>query len=90
MFGKFLVNLIPASVLFDTGASHSFIMEHFVEKYSIPSYPLKMKLLISSPRGENRVTHSCLHVNLKIMGIVFLVNLVVLRSSGINVILGFD
>jgi hypothetical protein len=33
-----------------------------------------------------RATHSCPHVNLKIMGIDFLVNLVVLRSSGINVV----
>jgi hypothetical protein len=32
--------------------------------------------------------HSCLHVNLKIQGIDFPVNLVVLGSNGIDVILG--
>jgi hypothetical protein len=56
----FLVNFVHASVLFDLGASHSFIItEQFVEKYNIPSYPLKRKLLISSLGGEMRATHSC-------------------------------
>jgi hypothetical protein len=37
-----------------------------------------------------KVTHSCLHVNLKIQGIDFPVNLVVLGSNGIDVILGCE
>jgi hypothetical protein len=37
-----------------------------------------------------KATHSCLHVNLKIQGIDFLVNLLVLGSNGIDVILGCD
>jgi hypothetical protein len=47
-------------------------------------------LHISSPGGDMKATHSCLHVNLKIQGIDFLVNLVVLGSNGIDVILGCD
>jgi hypothetical protein len=39
--GMYLINSIPASVLFDSGASHSFLSEPFVEKYNIPKYPLK-------------------------------------------------
>jgi hypothetical protein len=35
-----------------------------------------------------KATHSCPHVNLKIQGIDFSVNLVVLGSNGIDVILG--
>jgi hypothetical protein len=86
--GTYLINSIPASVLFDSGASHSFITESFVEKHNIPKYPLKKMLHISSPGGEMKATHSCLHVNLNIQGIDFLVNLVVLGSNGIDVILG--
>jgi hypothetical protein len=86
----FLVNSIPASVLFDSGASHSFITEPFVEKHNIPKYPLKKMLHISSPGGDMKDTHLCLHVNLKIQGIYFSVNLVVLGSNGIDVILGCD
>jgi hypothetical protein len=47
-------------------------------------------LHISSPGGDMKATPSCLYVNLKIQGINFLVNLVVLGSNGIDVILGCD
>jgi hypothetical protein len=90
VYGMFLINSIPASVLFDFGASHSFITESFVEKHNIPKYPLKKMSHISSPGGDMKATHSCLHVNPKIQGIDFLVNLVVLGSNGIDVILGCD
>jgi hypothetical protein len=88
VYGMFLINSIPSSVLFDSGASHSFITESFMEKYNIQKYPLKKMLHISSPGGDMKATHSCLHV--KIQGIDFLVNLVVLGSNGIDVILGCD
>jgi hypothetical protein len=90
VYGMFLINSIPASVLFDSGASHSFITESFVKKHNIPKYPLKKMLHISSPGDDMKATHSCIHVNLKIQGIDFLVNLVVLGSKGIDVILGCD
>jgi hypothetical protein len=90
VYGMFRINSIPASVLFDSGASHSFITESFVEKHNIPKHPLKKMLHISSPGGDMKATHSCFHVNLKIQGIDFLVNLVVLGSNGIDVILGCD
>jgi hypothetical protein len=59
VYGMFLINSIPASVLFDFGASHSFVIKSFVEKHNILNYPLKRKLLIRSPGGELRATHSC-------------------------------
>jgi hypothetical protein len=90
VYGMFLVNSIPASVLFDSRASHSFITESFVEKHNIPKHPLKKMLHISSLGGDMKATHSCLHVNHKIQGIDFPVNLVVLGSNGIDVILGCD
>jgi hypothetical protein len=90
VYGMFLINSIPASVLFDSGASHSFITESFMEKHNIPKYPLKKMLHISSPGGDMKATHACLHVNLNIPRIDFPVNLVVLGSNGIDVILGCD
>jgi hypothetical protein len=90
VYGLFLINSIPASVLFDSRASHSFITESFVENHNIPKHPLKKMLHISSSGGDMKARHSCLHVNLKIQGIDFLVNLVVLGSKGIDVILGCD
>jgi hypothetical protein len=61
-----------------------------VEKHNISNYPLKCKLLIISPGGELRATHSCPQTKLEIRGISFLVELLILESSGIDVILGID
>jgi hypothetical protein len=82
VYGMFLINSIPASVLFESRASHSFITESFVEKHNLPKHPLKKMLHISSPGGDMKATHSCLHVNLKIQGIDFPVNLVVILGCG--------
>jgi hypothetical protein len=90
VYGMFLINSIPTSVLFDSRASHSFVTKSFVEKHNIPNYPLKKKLLIRSPRGEFRATHSCPQTKIEIRGLSFLVELIILELSGIDVILGID
>jgi hypothetical protein len=35
VLGTFLVNSMPAKILFDSGASHSFVMENFMDKGSL-------------------------------------------------------
>jgi hypothetical protein len=50
VLGEFLVEFTPATVLFDSGASHSFIATSFVEKHGIPSTPLEIPLVIRTPR----------------------------------------
>jgi predicted aspartyl protease len=90
VLGTFSVNSILATVLFDYGASHSFITEQFVAKHDIPMSSMKTHLLISSANGEMKSTYICPRVNLKIRGIDFQADLVVLTSSGIDVILGMD
>jgi hypothetical protein len=81
---------MPATVLFDSGTSHSFITEEFVAKHNTPMIFTKTHLLIGSPNGEMKSTYVCPQVNLKIKGIDFQADLVVLTSSGIDVILGMD
>jgi hypothetical protein len=51
VFGMFLVNSAPASVLFDSGASHSFISTQFVAKHGISVHTISNHMLVSSP-GE--------------------------------------
>ena len=41
MLGTFSVNSISATILFDYGASHSFISQAFVRMHSIPLYAMK-------------------------------------------------
>jgi hypothetical protein len=49
--GMFLVNSTPASVLFDSGASHSFITSKFVAQHNIPISPMSRHMLVTSPGG---------------------------------------
>jgi len=88
MFGKFLVHSAPASVLFDSGASHSFISAQFVAKYGIPVHTMSKHMLVSSPGGNMKATYQCLGISFKIMDRDFCANFIVLDSSGIDVILG--
>ena len=60
--GKFLINSFISLVLFDTGASHSFISRGFVDKFKSPTIALKSLMLVSSPGAEymaSRDVFSC-------------------------------
>jgi hypothetical protein len=46
VLGTFLVNSIPARVLFDSGASHSFVTEHFVKKGKLESTMMTRAMLV--------------------------------------------
>jgi hypothetical protein len=52
VLGMFLVNSTPASVLFDSGASHSFVTSHFVAQHNIPISPMSRHMLVTSPGGN--------------------------------------
>jgi hypothetical protein len=88
VFGMFLVNSAPASVLFDSGASHSFISAQFVAKHGIPVHTMSNHMLVSSPGGNMRAMYQCLGVSFKIVGREFCANFIVLESKGIDIILG--
>jgi hypothetical protein len=86
----FLASSHPATVLFHSGASHSFISSSFVVKHHLPITIMKQTMLVSSPRGEMKTKHLCPAISITIRGVDFLVNLVVLFSKGIDIILGMD
>ena len=88
VLGMFLVNSAPASVLFDSGASHSFVTSHYVAKHNLPLHTMRRHMLVSSPGGSMKAQYICPQVKLRIMGIDFPADLIVLESGGIDVILG--
>jgi hypothetical protein len=51
MMGTFLVANHPAFILFDSGASHTFISNNFVEKHCIPCTGSREGFIIHSPGG---------------------------------------
>jgi 5-methylthioribose kinase len=47
----FFINDTSAVVLFDSGASHSFISTAYIEKHNLPIALLRCQMIVSSPRG---------------------------------------
>jgi hypothetical protein len=52
VIGMFLINDISAVVLFDSGASHSFISAAYVGKHNLPLAILRCQMIVSSPGGD--------------------------------------
>ena len=90
VLGEFLVDSTLTIVLFDSGASHSFIASGFVAKHKIPTVLLKTPLVTHSLGASIKCCLGCPRVRIMIKGIEFPANLVVLQSEGIDVILGID
>src|SRR6185312_11303458 len=90
VIGEYLVSSALATVLFDSGASHSFISSSFVEKHNIPTVLLKTPILTRTPGGDIKCQLGCLRVRINLSGVEFLADLVVLKSKGIDVILGME
>jgi hypothetical protein len=90
VIGTFFINNTSTVVLFDSGASHSFISAAYVEKHNLPIALLRCQMIVSSLLGDMPTRQLCPKVNLKIWGVDFVANLIVLESKGIDVILGMD
>jgi hypothetical protein len=90
VIGMFLVNDTSAVVLFDFGASHSFISAAYVGKHNLPLALLRCQMIVSSSKGDMPARQRCPKVNLNIRGVDFVANLIVLELKGIDVIHGMD
>jgi hypothetical protein len=77
-------------VLFDTGATHSFITASWVEAHNLPITTMSTPIQIDSACGRIRADSICLNVSVEIRGIVFPANLIVMGTQGIDVILGMN
>jgi hypothetical protein len=66
IIGMFLVNDTSTVMLFDSGASHSFIFAAYVGKHNLPLALLRCQIIVSSPGGDMPARQLCPKVNLKI------------------------
>nr|XP_051208907.1 uncharacterized protein LOC127326090 [Lolium perenne] len=90
VLGTFLVNSVPSTILFDSGASHSFVTKPFVRKGGLTPTPLKRPMLVQIPGSTSKTQSSCKEVPIDIQGKRFHANLIVLGEQGLEVILGMD
>ena len=82
MLGTFDINSTPATVLFYSGASHSFISQAFVRNHSIPLCAMKNPILVNSSGGSMPASYRCLPTSLSLRGVEFQVTPIVLRTVG--------
>jgi hypothetical protein len=80
VLGMFLVNYNTTIILFDSGASHSFISVEYVTKYNLSVSLLKCHIVVSSPGGDMPARQACPRINIKIRGVDFITNLIILDS----------
>jgi hypothetical protein len=85
VLGTFLVNSIPARVLFDLGASHSFITEHFVKKGKLESTMMTRAMLVQIPGSIVKTKDNYVDVPVVIHGVSFRANLNILGTKGLDV-----
>ena len=80
VIGKFKINTFPALILFDIGASHSFLSRAFVDRNNLPTRTIDRPIKISSPGGELIANHGCRLLDLQIGKHNFPTSLIVLES----------
>ena len=89
--GTFLLSRLWARVLFDYGASHSFITSSVVIELGLEVEALEEPLYVSSPLGiRARIGMICQGCELETSGILLTVDLRIMDMSQFDVILGMD
>ena len=80
-----------SKILFDFGASHSFVATSSVDLLGLEVETLDEPLYVSSPLGTKvRIDQICRDFELEILGILLTVDLQVMDISDFDVILGMD
>lgn len=90
MMSTFFVAKQPAIVLFDSGASHTFINRAFVMRNQLQIQASKNKFCIQYPGGRIYTNEVVEQVPIELLGYTFPTNPLVLENQDIDVILGMN
>jgi hypothetical protein len=90
VMGTFSVANHPTIILFDSGASHTFMSKTFVEKHCIPSVESKKGFAIQSPGGQIFTKEVVFHVPVNLARYEFLTNTIVIKGQDVDVILSMN
>jgi predicted aspartyl protease len=86
----FYINAIPATILFDSGATHSFMSARYANTNELLLKNMKTPILVITRKGPieaNYITH---RLTLIIMGREFWATPIILEESNIDLILGMS
>jgi hypothetical protein len=81
-------NSVPAAILFDSGATHSFISARYVNTNELPLQTKQKPMIVITPKGPIEGNYMTNILTLAIMGREFWSMPIVLEESCIDLILG--
>jgi hypothetical protein len=55
--GMFYINAIPATILFDSGATHSFMSARYANTNELPLRNMKTPMIVITPKGHVEANH---------------------------------
>jgi hypothetical protein len=91
MTGTFSVFNQPALILFDSGASHSFISQKFIVKCQLPPfYHTQWAFMIATPRGKIATNQLNRSIPIQLGSKVCKTTLLILGMDNVDIILGAD
>jgi hypothetical protein len=86
----FYINSIPAAILFESGATHSFISARYATTNELPLQNMQKPLVVITPKGHVEANYMTHRLTLIIMGREFCSTPIVLEESSIDRILGMS
>jgi hypothetical protein len=90
MTGTFSINHHPVIVLFDTGATHSFVNAKLGTKLGLDVYPVNGVYMITTPGGSISSNQVCRSVPIQMGNNVMKTDLLLLDLKGMDVLLGMN
>jgi predicted aspartyl protease len=88
--GMFYINSILAAILFDSGATHSFISARYATTNELPLQTIQNPMVVITPKGPVEANYMTHRLTLTIMGREFWSTPIVLEESNIDLILGMS
>jgi len=90
MTGMFSINDQPVTVLFDSGASHTFISKECVTRLGLGVENMSKPYHIHSPGGQLITNQTTKQVPLRLQGKNFTTHLIMLPTQKVDIILGMN
>jgi hypothetical protein len=90
MKGTFSINHHPVIVLFDTGATHSFVSAKFGTKIGFDLYPVSGVYMITTPGGKISSNQVCRSVPIQMGKNLMRADLLLLDLEGMDILLGMN
>jgi len=91
VMGYYVISGMRCCVLYDSGATHSFVSYACVERLGLPVRELQCELAVSTPAsGLVRTSSLCARLPVDVEGRRYRVNLICLPLQELEVILGMD